>query len=174
MLNTWYATHPRRAGHGASPAGLASRRCWLQWSGALLVGAATGPLLAHGVVAGDLGIDHPYAGPPATGQAELVVHFRGLRNRGERADRWLSASSPAAERVELRQRAPGADWARAQRLASLPLAPNTALDSRHTGTLGWWLLGLKAPVQVGDRLPLRLRFERAGEVDVVVWVQALR
>ena len=36
------------------------------------------------------------------------------------------------------------------------------------------LLGLKAPLKDGDRFPVTLTFQRAGEREVMVWVQTPR
>ncbi len=36
------------------------------------------------------------------------------------------------------------------------------------------LMGLKAPFKDGDRFPVTLTFERAGDREVMVWVQTPR
>jgi copper(I)-binding protein len=36
------------------------------------------------------------------------------------------------------------------------------------------LIGLKQPLKDGDRFPMTLRFEKAGEREVMVWVQTPR
>jgi copper(I)-binding protein len=36
------------------------------------------------------------------------------------------------------------------------------------------LIDLKAPLKNGDRFPMTLRFEKAGEREVMVWVQQPR
>ena len=45
---------------------------------------------------------------------------------------------------------------------------------RHDGDLHLMLIDLKAPLKAGDRLSIWLRFERAGEREVTVWVQQPR
>ena len=45
---------------------------------------------------------------------------------------------------------------------------------RHGGGHHLMLIGLKAPLEDGDRFPMTLRFEKAGEREVMVWVQQPR
>ncbi len=124
---------------------------------------------AHGVKAGDISLDHPYA-LPSLPDGSTGVYFRTLRNNGRQADRLLSASTPAAASVEIRRRHEG----RSERLDTLALPPGTALSARHDGEFELRLLGLQAPLKEGDRVPLLLRFERAGEHAAMAWVQTPR
>ena len=131
----------------------------------LLLGWLASPLaaVAHGLKAGDLHIDHPYALPSAPGSTSSSVHFRALRNGGSRADTLLSASTDAAASVLIQRRG--------ETLQTLPLPPGTSLNARHDGDIALRLQGLKVPLQDGDRVTLQLRFERAGLREVVAWVQ---
>jgi hypothetical protein len=47
---------------------------------------------------------------------------------------------------------------------------------RHGAASGYhlMLMGLKAPLKDGDRFPVVLNFKRAGEREVMVWVQTPR
>jgi copper(I)-binding protein len=112
--------------------------------------------LAHGASKGELVIDHPYATPSLAGSPHGVAYLRGVRNKGQQADRLIRASSPVAERVEL--------------------PAKTELRMRHGTPNGHhlMLLGLKAQLKDGDRLPVTLTFQRAGEREVMVWVQTPR
>lgn len=118
---------------------------------------------AHGLKAGDLVIDHPYALPSAPGSSSSSVHFRALRNAGSHADTLLSASTEAAGSVLIQRRG--------ETLQTLPLPPGSSLNARHDGDIALRLQGLKAPLQDGDRVTVQLRFERAGVREIVAWVQ---
>jgi copper(I)-binding protein len=156
----------------------AHRRALIRLGGLGLLTAGLGswaPLArAHGTKAGDLAIDHPYAPPTPPGATTGAVYFRGLRNRGSGADRLLAAETPAAERVEFHEMQLDGDVMRMRAHATLALPAGAELPARHGQRWHLMLLGLKAPLKLGDRLPLRLRFERAGVVEVTVWVQAPR
>lgn len=129
---------------------------------------------AHGVRAGDLVIDHPYAVPMAAGATEGAAYLRSVKNRGAVADRLVGATSPRAASVVLRRRVRGGATARQQDIDSVELPPGAELRLRHDGDVQLALVGVKPALRDGDRFPLRLRFERAGEVEVSVWVQTPR
>lgn len=128
---------------------------------------------AHGVNVGDLEIDHPYATPSLPGANGGTVYFRSIRNEGKTADRLLSASSPVAERIEIQRVQADGQAPRAETVPSLDLPAGQAVTLRHDAPEGYRLLlsSLKAPLKDGDRFTVSLRFERAGPVDVKVWVQ---
>jgi len=129
---------------------------------------------AHGVRAGDLVIDHPYAVPMAAGATEGAAYLRSVKNRGAVADRLVGATSPRAASVVLRRRVRDGATARQQDIDSIELPPGAELRLRHDGDVQLALVGVKPALRDGDRFPLRLRFERAGEVEVSVWVQTPR
>ena len=56
---------------------------------------------------------------------------------------------------------------------AIELPGGARLPTRHDQKDGYHLMlrDLKAPLQEGARFALRLRFERAGWVEVMVWVQ---
>ena len=63
---------------------------------------------------------------------------------------------------------------RMRRIEAIEIPPGAVLKLRHGGDTHLMLLGLKAPLQDGERFALWLRFERAGEHEVTVWVQTPR
>jgi periplasmic copper chaperone A len=129
--------------------------------------------LAHGTRAGDIVIDHPYATPSPPG-APGAVYFRGLSNRGRVADRLISARTPVAESVEIHRSTLDGNVMRMRPIAALELPAGAELRLRHGGDTHLMLVGLKARLEDGQRFTLQLRFERAGDTDVTVWVQTPR
>lgn len=131
---------------------------------------------AHGVKAGGIEIEHPYATPSLPEANAGAVYFTSVRNEGKTADRLLSASSPAAERIEIQRVRAEGEVLHGETVPSLELLPGQALVLRHDAHEGYRLLlsSLKTPLKDGDRFPVTLRFERAGPVDVKVWVQTPR
>ena len=133
-----------------------------------------GSVAAHDFRAGAIVIDHPYALPTPPGARTGAVYFRTLRNGGREPDRLLSATSPAAAAVELHRSAIENEVMRMRPLPALDLPPGASLKVRHGGEIHLMLIDLKAPLKNGERFPVRLKFERAGEHEVVVQVQQPR
>ena len=146
------------------------RRHLLQASGAGWALLVCGQSWAHGSQLGDLTLDHPYAIPSAPGALEGFAFLRRLGNSGRQADRLLGGRTPVASAVLIQQREAQA-W---RTVEALPIAPQSEMPLRHDGPWRISLQGLKAPLQVGDRFPLTLRFERSGAIEVRVWVQQPR
>lgn len=65
------------------------------------------------------------------------------------------------------------DVMRMREVPTLALPGNSEQAMRHGQANGYHLMleGLKAPLKKGDRFDLRLKFEKAGERTVKVWVQ---
>lgn len=131
---------------------------------------------AHGVKAGDLSIDHPYAIPTRPGLTTGAVYFRAIKNNGTEPDRLLSARTPVAAAVELHRMEMDGEVMRMRAVPTIDLPANTEVRMRHGTANGHHLMlqGLKAPLKDGDRFPVTLTFQRAGEREVVVWVQTPR
>ncbi|WP_297748697.1 copper chaperone PCu(A)C [Hydrogenophaga sp.] len=136
----------------------------------------TGGAMAHGFKAGDLRIDHPYATPTGPGMRTGAVYLRGIQNLGRQGDRLVGASTPRAGHVEIQQVRLEGDIARMHSLPALELPAGETVALRHNAADGahLMLLDLTQPLEDGQRFPITLRFERAGEREVIVWVQTPR
>lgn len=140
----------------------------------VLAGLAMASAHAHATQVGDLTIDHPYATPTTPGSRTGAVHFRALVNRGRVADRLVGARTTLAESVQIQRRVMDGDVLRMRRIEAIEIPAGAQLKLRHDGDTQLTLLGLKASLQDGQRFSLWVRFERAGEHEVPVWVQAPR
>lgn len=157
------------------------RRGWWSLVATLSVAAAAAGLMpaqmaaAHDFKLGTLRIDHPYATPTPAGAVNGAAYLRTLRNTGEQRDRLLGASTPAARAVEIHRSTVDAQGVmRMRAVDGIDLPPQAELRLRHGGEYHLMLIDLKAPLKNGDRFPLTLRFEKAGEREVMVWVQQPR
>jgi copper(I)-binding protein len=137
----------------------------------LAVAALLAPIsaLAHADVrAGDLTISNPWtraAGVNGNGGAFLAV-----RNAGAQPDRLISATTTAARRVELHTMIRDGDVMRMRPVNDIPVPAGQTVELRPGG-LHVMLIGLNAAMQPGVDVPLTLRFERAGEVNLMLHVQ---
>ncbi len=133
------------------------------------------PVQAHGVKAGGLKIEHPYATPTPPAARVGGVYFRTIENTGKAPDRLLGARTALADSVEIHRSDMTDGVMRMRALDALELPPGAKLQLRHGGEgVHLMLVGLRKPLVVGDKFTLTLRFEKAGERDVDVWVQQPR
>jgi len=88
---------------------------------------------AHGVTAGELELDHPYAVPSVVGEAHGKAYLRGITNSGAHTERLLGASTPVAAKVQLHSLKPNANGLRGTQVESIVLPANTTTRLRHTG-----------------------------------------
>ena len=130
--------------------------------------------LAHGVSKGDLVIDHPYAVPSLKGVANGAAYFRGIKNKGDKADRLVGVSASVADHVEVHRMVTEAGVMRMREVAGIDLPPGETTSLRHGGEYHLMLMNLKQPLKDGDRFDMTLKFERAGSQTVKVWVQTPR
>lgn len=130
---------------------------------------------AHDFKLGPLRIDHPYATPTPAGATTAAAYLRTLRNTGDQPDRLIGASTPAARRVEIhRSVIDASNVMRMRAIDAVDLPAKSEQKLRHGGELHLMLIDVKAPLKDGDRFPMTLRFEKAGEREVMVWVQQPR
>lgn len=125
---------------------------------AAILALGAGTALAHSYTKGAIGIGHAWALPGATETRAAVP----LLNRGRQADALVAARSPLARVVSFRQ---GDETA-----ARIDLRPGAPVAMRPQA-LHLRLEGLQRALAHGDRVPLVLVFERAGEIAVDVWIE---
>jgi periplasmic copper chaperone A len=135
---------------------------------------------AHDFKQGDLVIDHPYATPSLAGARNGAVYIKSLRNRGDVNDRLLGARSALVARVSLHAMQMDGEVMRMREVSAIELPAKTALQMGHAqpsgNATGYHLMleDLKTPLKDGDRFDLTLRFEKAGERTLQIWVQTPR
>lgn len=124
---------------------------------------------AHGYKIGAIDIGHPHARATAPGQPTGAGYLK-LTNGGA-ADKLLAASADVSGKVELHTMSMEGTVMRMRQVEAIdvPAGKTVALEP---GGLHIMFVGLKAPLKVGESFPMKLRFEKAGEVTVEVKVEA--
>ena len=130
---------------------------------------ATTAAAAHDYQLGALKIGHPWARPTVPGQS-VGGGYLSVQNTGSQPDRLLGASSAAASTVEVHEMRMEGNVMRMREIEALDLPVGKSV-TLAPGGLHLMLNGLKAPLKVGDMLPVKLRFEHAGQIDVVFHVE---
>lgn len=128
------------------------------------------PAAAHGYSKGDLQVRHPWTRATAA-RDKFAVAYIEIRNSGRQPDRIIGVSTPVAERVELHSAKREGDRATTRKVTSFEVSARWRLLLRP-GASHLALVGLRRPLAKGERIPLTLRFERAGELKVELEVQA--
>ena len=137
-----------------------NRKCIV--AGALLLAAASGAFA-------QVKVEQPWARPTVEGQMAGGA-FLKIQNVGG-ADRLLSASSSAAGMVQLHTMSMEGDVMKMREVEAIDLPAGKTVELRPGG-LHLMLMGLKSPLKEGSKVPLTLKFEKAGEVKVEVPVAA--
>ena len=137
-----------------------NRKCIV--AGALLLAAASGAFA-------QVKVEQPWARPTVEGQMAGGA-FLKIQNVGG-ADRLLSASSSAAGMVQLHTMSMEGDVMKMREVEAIDLPAGTTVELKPGG-LHLMLMGLKSPLKEGSKVPLTLKFEKAGEVKVEVPVAA--
>jgi copper(I)-binding protein len=123
---------------------------------------------AHSYKVGAIDIGHPWARPTAAGQKAGGGYLK-LTNAGA-ADRLVSVSSDVSDSVELHTMSMDGTVMRMRQVDGIDLPAGQTVELKPGG-LHIMFIGLKAPLQEGSKFPVKLKFEKAGEVMVDVKVQ---
>jgi hypothetical protein len=113
--------------------------------------------------AAQIAIETPWARATAPG-ARVGGGYMVIRNSGAAGDRLVSASSPASAKVELHVHINdnGVMKMREVRGYDVPAKGTFELKS---GGAHLMFMDIKRPFKEGEKLPVKLKFEKAGEVD---------
>ena len=150
-------------------------QCTLRSSALALLALAaicTGPASAQQIKVGDLVLDHAWA-RATPGGAKVGGGYLTIENKGTTPDKLIGGSSPAAGKIEVHEMAMNNNV-----MTMRPVKDGLPIPAGQSVTLapgGYhiMLMGLKAPLKKGDKVPVTLSFEKAGEVKVTLDVQGV-
>ena len=128
---------------------------------------------AHGFQIGDLYVKHPYSVPSIAGTKNGVAYFKSIKNSGANADQLIAVKTQVAERAELHEMKMEGDVMKMRPLSSIDIPAGSEVSFAKGNPNGYhvMLMGLKKPLNDGDKFSVLLTFKHAGEVEVEVWVQ---
>jgi copper(I)-binding protein len=107
------------------------------------------------------------------GGSKVAGGYLTIENKGSVADKLLSASTEAAKKIEIHEMAV-TDGVMTMR----PVERGLMIEARHAvkfapGGLHLMIVGLVTPLVQGNKLPVMLTFEKAGEIAVSFDVRAM-
>jgi periplasmic copper chaperone A len=130
----------------------------------------TGATVVMAAGAGRLTVGDAWARATAPGSTVAAVYLV-VDNPGRHSDRLLRAVTPRAARVEFHSTIRDVDVVRMQRIEPVHVEAAGKL-TMAPGGLHAMLLDLRSPLRAGERFPMTLTFERAGQQEVLVRVVA--
>ena len=116
-------------------------------------------------------IEKPWARATAPG-AQVAGGYLVIRNQGAVADRLVSASSPAAAKVELHVHINENGVMKMREVRGYDVPAKGSFELKPGGA-HLMFVDIKRPFKEGEKLPVRLKFEKAGELDVTFHVGRL-
>ena len=108
-------------------------------------------------------IDKAWARATAPG-AEVAGGYMTIRNRGNAPDRLVGASSPAAARVEMHVHVREGEVMKMRQVPAYEVPANGSFELKPGGA-HLMFVRIARPFKEGDKVPVKLRFEKAGEVN---------
>jgi copper(I)-binding protein len=115
-------------------------------------------------------VDKPWARATPPGAA-VAGGYMLIRNQGA-ADRLVGASSPAAAKVELHVHINNKGVMEMREVKGYDVPAKGKFELKPGGA-HLMFIDLKQPLKEGDRVPVKLRFEKAGEVNAEFQVGGL-
>lgn len=130
------------------------------------------PALANDYRKGPVTIERPWTRQTAPGQS-VGGGFMTIVNGGKTGDQLVSATSPAAQKVEIHSMTMNDGIMRMRPLPGGLAVPAGGRLELKPGGFHIMLIGLKTPLAVGKFVPLTLRFAKAGAVTVQMKVESV-
>ena len=118
-----------------------------------------------------LDIKQPFARATPPG-AKAAGVFMTIENKGKEADRLVSASSPAAGIVEIHEMKMDGGMMQMREVKGLDVKAGATVELKPGG-YHVMLMDLKAPLKQGESVPVTLKFEKAGSVEVRAAIEAM-
>lgn len=136
--------------------------------------AAAVSLWSPGAQAGDYTIgDITVSGPWARASAGKVkngaAYVTQIVNNGHQVDRLTGVDTPAAKKASLHTSKMEDDIMKMLPVKAIEVKPGEPAVMKPGG-LHIMLMGLKAPLKMGDMFPMTLTFEKAGTLEIKVMV----
>src|SRR5438132_489043 len=143
---------------------------------AFLVAAAlllwAGNAIAENFSIGAIEIGNPWTRATPKG-ATVAGAYMTINNKGSAPDRLLGGSTPLAGRFEIHRMVMEQGVAKMRPIeGGLEIKPGETVELKP-GSFHVMLMGLKQPLQKGEKVKGTLEFEKAGKVDIEYAVEAL-
>lgn len=125
---------------------------------------------AQNAKVGSVQIENAYTRSTVPGQ-QAAGGFMKIENKGA-ADQLVSASSPVAGEVQLHEMAMDGNVMKMRQIKDIAVPAGGSVELKPGG-LHLMFMNIKAPLTAGESVPVKLKFAKAGEVEVKMPVNAM-
>ena len=132
--------------------------------------ALTGTAYAHDYKVAELQIGHPWARPTVPGQPSGGAYL-SIENKGKAGDKLIAVASPIAKSAEIHTMSMEGNVMKMREVGSIDIKPTEKIAMQPGNGYHIMLIGLSQPLKVGDKIPLTLTFEKAGKLEVSIYVE---
>lgn len=141
----------------------------------LLLAVLIGWSMSHSAYAQDgkigaISVDNAYTRATVPGQV-AAGGFMRIANHGA-ADQLISVSSPVSAEVQLHTMKMDGNVMQMREVNQIDVPANGAVELKPGG-LHLMFMNIKEPLKVGDSVPVKLKFIKAGEVEIKMPVKAM-
>lgn len=119
---------------------------------------------------GQLKIENPYARATVPGQ-KAAGGFMKIENKGT-ADQLIAASSPVAGEMQLHTMTMDGNVMKMREVKVIDVPANGSVELKPGG-LHLMFMDIKSPLKAGEAVPVKLKFQKAGEVEIKVPVREI-
>lgn len=119
---------------------------------------------------GSIEIEHAYTRATVPGQ-KVGGGFMKIENKGS-ADTLVSASSPIAGEVQLHEMTMDGNVMKMRQVKDIAVPAGGAIELKPGG-MHIMFMNIKAPLKAGESVPVKLKFAKAGEVEVRMPIDAM-
>jgi copper(I)-binding protein len=136
---------------------------------AAISAALTHTAFAADFQAGNLVVKGAHARPTVPGQSSGAAYL-SIDNNGKTSDKLVHVSTPLAASAEVHSTSMDGGIMRMREVDALELQPAAHVTMSPGDGYHIMLVGLKKALVPGQKVPLSLRFEKAGKLDIEVVV----
>jgi len=123
-------------------------------------------LLALSFASPKIVVKHPWIMEPPPGPNTTMMGMTVL-NEGDQADKLIEVKTDIAKRVEIHKTVIENGVAKMVHQRYVKIPPRSKIEFKHHG-YHIMIIGLKKRVKVGDKVKVRLVFEKSGERELEV------
>ncbi len=116
-----------------------------------------------------IGITHAWA-RATSATAKTSAAYLTIANKGASDEQLIAVASQVADKAELHTTVMDNNVMKMRPLAAVDIKAGGKAELKP-GAMHIMLIGLKAPLKVGDKFPVTLSFEHAGKIEVMVTVE---
>ena len=116
-------------------------------------------------------VENAYTRATVPGQ-QVAGGFMKIENKGASVDQLISASSPAAGEVQLHEMAMEGNVMKMRQVKDIAVPAGGTVELKPGG-YHLMFMNIKSPLTAGETIPVKLKFAKAGELEVKMSVNTM-